>query len=74
MLDEGDEGCLARPSQPEFGCSGTPFSGLHLILEESGSLVPESPLSNLSGTRRKDLGVDFLAIRESKLEVVTESV
>jgi len=27
LLDEGDEGCLARPSQLDFGCPGTPFFG-----------------------------------------------
>jgi hypothetical protein len=37
------------------GCPATPSSSLHLILEESETVVPESPLDNSAATCRKEL-------------------
>lgn len=55
LLDE-DVDCGVAPSNIfEHGSLGRSGSGLYLILEESGSLVLESPLSNLPGPSRNDL-------------------
>lgn len=48
-------GVVSRANHLEQCCLGAPSSGLHLILEESGSLVSKSPLANTPVTCRKEL-------------------
>lgn len=54
LLDESDVRASCS-NHLEIGNPRTPASGLQLILEESGSLVPETPLATLSETSRKAL-------------------
>lgn len=55
LLDEEEEGSAAPPFVVDHGTQGRSASGLHLILEESNSLILDTPLATLSGTSITDL-------------------
>lgn len=60
VRDEVEEGSGLSHSQREPITTSLPVSGLQLILEESGSLVPESPLAQLSEYSRKALDASWI--------------